>query len=132
MKTTMDQTGKATESMMKAAEDVAAFGRGNVEALTKATQLYVAGMQDLGRHSLAVMQGLTDHALETAKALAAVKSVQEAAQLQATYARAAMEKMAAETAKLQETALKVAEQSMAPLSARMNVAAETFARPLAA
>ncbi len=128
----VDQANKTAETMMKAAEDMAAFGRGNVEAMTKAAQLYVAGVQDLGKHTMTVMQGLTEHALEGAKAMASVKSLQEAAQVQSTYARGAFEKVVAESTKFQEAALKLAEQSMAPLSARMTVAAEKFARPIAA
>jgi phasin family protein len=132
MEMTMDQANKAAENMFKAAEEVAEFGRGNVEAFTKATQVYFAGVQDLGRHTVTMMQGLTDHALEGAKALATVKSLQEAAQVQSTYTRGAVEKVVAESAKFQEAALKLAEQSFAPLSARMTVAVEKFSRPLAA
>ena len=132
MEKTMEQVNKAAENIFKVAEDVAEFGRGNVEAFTKAAQAYVAGVQDLGRQSMAIVQGLTDHALEGAKALAAVKSLQEAAQVQANYARTTIEKVVADGAKLQETALKVAEASFAPLSARMTAAVEKFARPIAA
>jgi len=132
MEKTMDQANRAAETMFKAAEEMAEFGRGNVEAMTRATQTYVAGVQDLGRHAMAMMQGLTDHALEGAKALTTVKSLQEAAQVQANYSRTAMEKAITETVKLQEAALKVAEQSFAPLSARMTVAVERFSRPIAA
>lgn len=130
--TMMNQSNKAAESMMKAAEEMAEFGRGNVEAFTKAAQLYVTGVQDLGKHTVTVMQGLTDHALEGAKALASVKSLQEAAQVQTTYARGAVEKVVAESAKFQEAALKLAEQSVAPLAARMTVAVEKLSRPIAA
>lgn len=132
MEKTMTDANKAAESMMKAAEQMAEFGRGNVEAFTKAAQLYVTGVQDLGKHTVTVMQGLTDHAIEGAKALSTVKSLQEAAQVQTTYARGAIEKVVSESAKMQEAALKLAEQSFAPLSARMTVAVEKFSRPLAA
>lgn len=132
MEKTMEQANKAAEGMFRTAEDVAEFGRGNVEAFAKATQAYVAGVQDLGRFGMAMMQGLTDHAIEGAKALSTVKSLQEAAQVQATYTRSTIEKAVSESAKFQEAALKVAEQSFAPLSARMTVAVEKFSRPIAA
>ena len=129
METSMDQANKTAETLFKAAEEAAEFGRGNVEAFTKATQVYVAGVQDLGRQTFAMVQGLTDHALEGAKALSAVKSLQEAAQVQTTYARAAIEKTVAEGAKLGESALKLAEQAFAPLTARATLAVEKFGRP---
>lgn len=129
METPMQQANKAAETMMKAAEEAAEFGRGNVEALTKATQIYVAGVQDLGRQTFAIMQGLTDHALEGAKALSGVKSLHEAAQIQSNYARAAVEKSVAESAKLGEAALKLTEEAMAPLTARVTLASEKVFRP---
>jgi phasin family protein len=132
METTMDQATKATEGFMKAAEQATEFTRGNFEAMTKATQLYVAGVQDLGKQTMAMLQGLADHSVAGAKALGTVKSLKEAAEIQATFTRAAVEKSLAEGAKLQEAALKLAETSFAPLSARMTLAVETFGKPLAA
>jgi phasin family protein len=75
---------------------------------------------------------MTDQALEGAKAFSGVRSLKEAADLQASLARAAFERAVSETTKLQETAIKVAEQSFAPLSARVTVAVEKMSRPLAA
>jgi phasin family protein len=129
---TMEQANRTAETLFKAAEDAAEFSRGNVEAFAKAAQAYVAGMQDLGRFGMAIVQGMTDHALEGAKALTSVKSLQEAAQVQANYTRSAIEKAVSESARFQEAALKVAEQSFAPLSARMTLAVEKFSRQNAA
>jgi phasin family protein len=129
---TMDQATKTTEGLFKAAEEAAEFSRGNLEAVAKATQVYVAGVQDLGKQTLALVQGLADHTVAGAKALTTVKSLKEAADIQATYARAALEKSFSETAKLQEAALKLAEASFAPISARMTLAVEKFSKPLAA
>jgi phasin family protein len=128
----MEQASRTAEGMFKAAGEVVEFGRGNFEAMTRATQTYVAGAQDLQRQGFALIQGLTDHALEGAKALAAVKSLKEAADIQATYAKAALEKAMAESAKLSEAAFKLAEQSAAPIAARVTVAVEKFSKPLAA
>jgi len=126
------QATKTAENVFKAAEEAAEFGRGNFEAVTKATQLYVAGIQDLGRQYFAVAQSLADQAMETAKALSTVKSLKEAADLQSTLARTTVEKTMAESVKLQEATLKLAEQSMAPITARVTLAVEKFGRPLAA
>lgn len=132
MEKSMEQASKATDTLFKAAEEAAEFGRGNVEAVAKATQAYVAGLQDLSRQTLALFQGLTDQAMENAKALAGVKSLKEAADLHAAFSRTAMEKTFAESAKLQDAAVKLAEQAIAPLSARVTVAVEKMTRPLAA
>lgn len=128
----MEQMTKGAEGFMKAAEEAAEFGRGNVEALTKAAQTWAVGTQDLARQVMALAQGLTDHTLEGAKALAAVKSLNEAAEIQAKFAKAAVEKAVAESAKMQEAVFKLAEQAVAPISARVTVAMEKMAKPLAA
>ena len=129
---TMEQMNRAAEGMFKAAEEAAAFGRGNVEALAKSAQAYVSGVQDLSRQTLAMVQGLTEQALEGARALSNVRSLKEAAEVQANFTRSAFERAVSETTKLQEAALKVAEQSFAPLSARVTVAVEKMGRPITA
>lgn len=128
----VDQVNRVTDGMLKATEEAAAFGRGNVEALAKASQAYVSGVQDLSRQTMAMVQSLTDQALEGAKALSTVRSLKEAADLQARLARATFERAVGDATKLQETALKVAEQSFAPLSARVTLAVEKMSRPIAA
>ena len=132
MEKNMDQMTKGAEGIFKAAEDAAEFGRGNVEAFTKAAQTWASGSQDLARQYMALAQGLTDHAMEGAKALSSVKSVNEAAELQAKFAQAALEKMVAEGTKLQEASVKLAESAFAPVNARMTMAMEKLAKPLAA
>ncbi|HYI81888.1 MAG TPA: phasin family protein [Acetobacteraceae bacterium] len=127
----MDQVNRAADNMFKTAEEFASFGRGNVEALAKSAQAYFAGVQDLSRQAASMMQGLTDQALESAKALSSARSLKEAAEIQAGIARTSFERAISETTKLQETALKVVEQAVAPLSARLTVAFEKFSRPLA-
>jgi len=132
MENGMEQVTKQAETFFKAAEEAAEFGRGNMEAFTKSAQLFAVGMQDLGKHVFAVSQALTDHALESAKALAAVKSLKEAADIQAAFAKASLERSVSEATKLQEATFKLAETAYAPLTARFTLAAEKFGKPLAA
>lgn len=132
MEKSMEQMTKGAEGMMKAAEEFADFGRGNMEAFTKAAQTWAVGTQEIARQAMALAQGLTDHTLEGAKALSGVKSLNEAAEIQAKFAKAAVEKAVAESAKMQEAVFKLAEQAAAPISARMTVAMEKMAKPLAA
>ena len=128
----MQQITKTTEGFYKAAEEAAEFGRGNIEALTKATQTLTTGMQDLGKQYFALFQAQGEQAMESVKALSGVKSLKEAADLQAAFAKTAMERTMAETSKLQEAAYRLAEQAGAPLAARMTLAVEKFSKPLAA
>lgn len=126
------QVTKSAESMLKATEEAVEFGRGNMDAFTKASQVYIAGVQDLSRQALAMVQSLSDQALDNMKALSAARSLKEAADLQASFARAGFERVMGDGAKLQEASLKLAEQTFAPLTARVTVAVEKMAKPLAA
>jgi phasin family protein len=128
----MEQATKSAEGFFKAFEEAGEFGRGNIEVMTKVTQTLTVGWQDLGRQYFAVAQGMTDHALEGAKALAAAKSLKEAADLQTSFAKAAMEKAMAETVKLNEASFRLVEQAFAPLAARASLAVEKMGKPLAA
>jgi phasin family protein len=128
----METANKTAADMMKAAEEAVEFGRGNFEAVTKASQLYVTGVQDLSRQTLAMFQALSEHTIEGVKTLSTVKSLKEAADVQASFAKAALERAMNDSAKLQEAALKVAEASLEPITARMTLAVEKMAKPLAA
>ena len=124
----MDQMTQASENFTKGAEDAIEFGRGNIEAFTKATQTYMAGLQDLSRQAFALYQGMGEQAVENARALTSVKSLREAAELNTTFLRTAMEKSVSETARLNEAAFKLAEQSAAPLAARWTTALEKMTK----
>lgn len=128
----MQQMTKTSEGLYKAAEEAAEFGRGNIEALTKATQTLTSGMQDLSKQYFAMSQALGEHVMESAKALSCVKSLKEAADIQAAFTKASMERTMSEATKLQEAAYRLAEQAGAPLTARMTLAVEKFAKPIAA
>lgn len=132
MESGMAQAQDAAAKLARAAEEAAEFGRGNVEAFTRAAQVYFTGVQDLGRQMMASAQGLSDHALEGAKALTAAKSLKEVTDLQASLARTAFEKSLADANALRSQMTKLTEEAFAPLTARVTVATEKFSRPLAA
>jgi phasin family protein len=109
-------------------EELVAFGQGNLEAFVKAGQIWATGMQDLSRTVAATAQAQLDETLATVKAFAGVKTLKDAVDLQATLARASVEKAMAETGKLTDAGLKLAEQALAPLTARVSLAVEKFGR----
>ncbi len=116
------------EKAMKTAEEFATFGQGNFEAVVKSGQIWAAGVQDLGKSFAATAQAQMDAAVSTMKALATVKSVKEAFELQSALARSSVESMMAETGKLTDASMKLAEQAFAPITARVTLAAEKFGR----
>jgi phasin family protein len=108
-----------TESTMKTTEDFLAFGQGNVEAFVKAGQIWAAGAQDLSRQFAAAAQTRIDETMGMFKALSGVKSIKDAFDLQAGFARAAFEAGVADSGKFTDASLKLAEQALEPITARM-------------
>jgi phasin family protein len=89
-------------------------------------------MQDMARATMALSQAAFAESIENAKAFTTVKSLREALDLQAVFAKTAAEKFVAETTKLSETSAKLAEKAMAPVIERVTLAVKTFGKPLAA
>lgn len=128
----MQQATKTAEGAYKAAEEFADFARGNVEVFAQVTQTWMVGSQDLSRQAFAFVQSLTDSALEGARALAGVKSMKEAAEIQTTFARTTMDRVMNESARLQQASFRLVEQVSAPVTQRVTQAVERATRPIAA
>jgi phasin family protein len=116
------------EKMMKTAEEMVSFSQGNLEAFAKSSQIWASGVQDLGKAVAATAQAQMEQTVATMKALAGVKSLKEAIDLQSNLARSSVEKAMAETGRITDASLKLAEQTMAPITARMTLAMEKFGR----
>jgi phasin family protein len=132
MKQQMEEASKHAAAAQKTIEEALAFGKGNVEAFVKASTILTEGMQDMARATMALSQAAFAESIENAKAFATVKSLREALDLQAAFAKTAAEKFVAETTKLSETSAKLAEEAMAPVIERVTLAVKTFGKPLAA
>jgi phasin family protein len=116
------------DKITKTAEEFVSFGQGNVEAMMKSSQIWAAGIQDLGKQFAATAQAQFDETVSVFKAMSGVKSIKEAIDLQSTLARSSMEKAVAETSKITDASMKLAEQAIAPITARMTLAVEKFSR----
>jgi phasin family protein len=126
--TTQAKVKENVEKAMKTAEELVAFSQGNVEAVVKSGQIWAAGVQDLSKHVAATAQATFDETFSTFKALTSVKSLKDAFDLQASFARSAMEKTMAESGKLTDASFKLTEQALAPITARVTLAVEKFAK----
>ena len=113
---------------MKSAEDFVSFGQGNVEAMMKCGQIWAAGVQDLSKSFAATAQAQVDQTVSTWKALAGVKSMKEAIELQSSLTRTSMGSAVTETSKLTDASMKLMEQTMAPITERVTLAVEKFSR----
>ncbi len=116
------------EKAMKTAEEFVSFSQGNLEAMLRSSQIWAAGVQDIGKQFAASAQAQVDQTVATFKALTSVKSLKEAIDLQSGLARASVEKAVADTGKFTDASLKLAEQALAPITARVTLAVEKFGR----
>ena len=132
MKQQIEEASKHAAAAQKGIEQVMAFGKGNFEAFVQSSTILTEGMQELARATRALSQSAFAESIENAKAIAAAKSVREAMDLQASIAKATTEKMVAETARISESSAKLAEKAFAPVMERVNLAVQTFGKPIAA
>ena len=114
------------QKAMKTAEGMITFTQGNIEAVTRSSQILATGVQDMGQSVAATARASADEAVNAFKALSAVKSVKEAMELQSTLFRSIMERMVSQTSQMTDSTMKLSEQAMAPITARLSVATEKF------
>ena len=79
------------EKAMRTAEEFLSFGQGNVEAVMRSGRIWAEGVQDLGKSFAATAQAQFDQTMSTFKAMAGVKSLKEAIDLQTNLARSSVE-----------------------------------------
>ena len=111
---------------MKTAEQFITFGQGNIEALVKASQVMATGWQDITKQMAANAQSVMDESMSTFRAMAGVRSVKEAMDIQSNFARTSIEKAVSQTGAITEASFKIAEQVYEPIASRMTIATETF------
>lgn len=128
LETSQAQIKENVEKAMKTAEDMASFGQGNVEAVMKSGQVWASGVQDLSRTVAATAKASVEETVSALKALATVKSLKEAVDLQVGLARTSLEKAMAESGKFTDASFKLFEQSWAPIGERVSLAVEKFAK----
>jgi phasin family protein len=116
------------QKAMKTAEEMFAFNQGTFEAMTRSSQIFAAGMQDMGQSFAAAARASMDETVGAFKALAGVKSIKEAVDLQTNLLRSTMEKAVSQTSQMTDSTIKLSEQAFAPLGARLSLATEKFGR----
>ena len=116
------------QKAMKTAEEMFSFNQGNVEALTRSSQIFATGMQDISQAMAATMRASLDDTMGVFKALTTVKSVKEAMDLQSGLLRSALERAVSQTSALTDSTMKLSEQALAPITARVTLATEKFGR----
>jgi hypothetical protein len=98
--------------------DVATHSKANLEALSTSAKIASEGLKKASELSMAYMQSSAALATQTAKSLSGVKSLQEAVEIQADYAKTAMGNYFAEFTKVSDVMLGAVKESVKPISER--------------
>lgn len=116
------------QKVMKTAEDMFAFSQGNLDAVTRSSQILATGVQDMSQSVAATARATLDDTMNTFKAFAGVKSIKEAMDLQTSLFRSALERVVSQTSQLTDSSMKLSEQAFAPIGARLSLATDKFSR----
>ena len=123
---------KAGAGAFKGYDELAGFGKDNVEAVMTSGAILAKGMQDLNNVWLGLARASVEDAVGAAKALFGCKTVAEVVEVQTGLAQAQYEKFVEDSRRLSAMSAKLSENASAPIAARVTVAVEKFNKPLAA
>ena len=127
-----EQVEKASESLFKRYDEVASFGKENVDAYVLSGTLIAKGVESMGKELMSMAQSAVETNVATTKALFGAKTVREVIDLQTEFSRSAFDNFVAESAKLTEMSMNLANDAIEPIQARMNVTVEKLLKPVAA
>lgn len=112
------------EEAHRGAEQVAAYGRDNAEAVAVSSETLVSGVQEMQRAWLGLLQEQMQEAMETGRALAGVRSPQELVEVQSRFVRSSWTRFASGSARLTDLGMRVIGAGAQPFQTR---ARETLA-----
>jgi phasin family protein len=129
VETAKDQFAKAAESQFKAADEVAAFGKSNVDAFIQAGTIFFHGFEELAKTFVGLTTAQVESSMSTAKALIGAKTLTEFTDLQNAYTKSTFDTAVSEATHLSELAIKITNEAIEPISARATAAIELMSKP---
>ncbi|MBP2307877.1 phasin family protein [Azospirillum melinis] len=133
VKAQQEQIEKASAKVLKSYDELTVLTKENVDALVKSGTVVAKGAEEAGKQVAAFTQSSLEKSVSNAKAVLAVKTIQELVELQSTFTKASLDAFVSESTKLQELTVKVANEALAPLNARVNATVEVLSKkPVAA
>ena len=112
------------EKSLTALAEANTHSKENLEAVVASVTAATKGAEALGAQTLAYSKKAAEDQVAAAKSLAGAKSIQEAMELQTTWAKSAMEAYIAQMTKASEIVSASIKDSMKPLNERASAAVE--------
>ena len=116
----------AVEKSLTALNDINTHSKSNLEAVVASVTAATKGAETLGAHALAYSKKSMEDQVSAARALTGARSVQEAVELQTSWAKTTMEAYMAQMNKASEIVAASVKETMTPLNARVTAAVEKF------
>ena len=132
LKTTVEQFTAAgnqafkdnVEKSLAGLNELNAHSKKNLEAVVASVTAATKGAESLGAQYMAYSKAAVEGQVAAAKALSGAKSVQEAVELQTSWAKSAMELYMAEVGKMGETVSATIKDSFKPINERVTATVE--------
>jgi len=112
------------EKSLTALNELNAHSKKNLEAVVASVTAATKGAEAVGAQTLAFSKQALEEQVAAAKSLAGAKSVQEAVELQTTWAKSALESYLAQFGKVSEAFAASVKESMKPLNERVAAVVE--------
>ena len=117
---------KVGEAAFKAADEVAKFGKENVDAVVTASNVVAKAAEDLNKLAFNNAKAGFKAFFANAKAVSSAKSVQEVVDLQTALVESEYKKLVADVNKVSDLSKKAADKAVAPIQARVEATVEKF------
>ena len=112
------------EKNLAGLNEMNAHSKKNLEAVVASVTAVTKGAESLGAQYMAYSKTAVENQVAAAKALSGAKSVQEAMEMQTSWAKSAMELYMAQVGKMGETVAAAVKDSMKPLNERVTATVE--------
>ncbi len=114
------------EKSMAAFADLNTQAKRNMEAVVASVTAATKGAETLGAQAMAYSKKSVEDQVAAAKSLSSAKSLQEAVELQTTYAKSFLDAYLAEVNKWSDTVSGSVKESMRPINERVSAVVEQF------
>ncbi len=125
------QFEKMSEAAFKTYEELSAFSKDNFDACIAATTIAAKGAESISKTVARITKDQLESGAQTAMALLGSKTLREAVDLNADFAKQSFDKLVAEGTRLSEMSIKVTSEAFEPIGNRVNVAVEKLFKPAA-
>ena len=124
-----DQFAKAAETQFKAADEVAAFGKSNMDAFVQAGTIFFHGFEELAKTFVGLTQAQVEIRYDHGEGLDQCQDLTEFTDLQNAYTKSTFDHVVSEATHISELAIKITNEAIEPISARVTATIEHMAKP---